>query len=116
MDAPRLEHVRVNVSDLGRSIAWYESILELPALSHWPPDDPIYCHFQTGPAQFALSVAEPAPAAGRYNFSVSDVDRWWEKVRDRAEVVEPLFDTPYGSRKFTIKDPDGNELGFVREV
>jgi hypothetical protein len=53
MDAPRLEHVRVNVSDLGRSIAWYESILELPAEGHWPPDDPIYCRFQTSPAQFA---------------------------------------------------------------
>ena len=23
-------------------------------------------------------------------------------------VIEPLFDTPYGSRKFTIADPDGN--------
>jgi hypothetical protein len=25
-----------------------------------------------------------------------------------------LSDTPYGSRKFTIRDPDGNELGFVQ--
>ena len=33
-----------------------------------------------------------------------------------AEVVEALFDTPYGTRKFTVKDPDGNELGFVQEV
>jgi uncharacterized glyoxalase superfamily protein PhnB len=31
-----------------------------------------------------------------------------------AEVVEPLHDTPYGTRKFTIRDPDGNELGFVQ--
>ena len=31
----------------------------------------------------------------------------------RRTVVEPLFDTPYGTRKFTIADPDGNELGFV---
>ena len=55
------------------------------------------------------------PSAGRFNFSVRDVDAWWEKLRDRAEVVEPLFDTPYGTRKFTVRDPDGNELGFVRE-
>jgi uncharacterized glyoxalase superfamily protein PhnB len=55
------------------------------------------------------------PAAGRYNFSVADVDAWWEKLRNRATVVEPLFDTPYGTRKFTIADPDGNELGFVRD-
>ena len=115
MDVPRLEHVRVNVSNFRRAVAWYESILELPATSHWPPDDPKYAHFQTGPTQFALSELEPVPAAGRYNFSVSDVDHWWSKLRDRADVVEELYDTPYGSRKFTIRDPDGNELGFVRE-
>ena len=47
--------------------------------------------------------------------SVRDVDAWWAKLRDRAEVVEPLMDTPYGTRKFTIRDLGGNELGFVRE-
>jgi uncharacterized glyoxalase superfamily protein PhnB len=57
---------------------------------------------------------DSVPTSGRLNFSVSDVDAWWEKLRDRAEVVEPLFDTPYGTRKFTARDPDGNELGFVR--
>jgi catechol 2,3-dioxygenase-like lactoylglutathione lyase family enzyme len=115
VDPPRLDHVRVNVSDFARSVAWYESILELPARSHWPPEAPKYAHFDTGGAQFALSEIEPVPAAGRCNFSVRDVDAWWEKLRDRARVVEPLADTPYGTRKFTIADPDGNELGFVRE-
>ena len=28
--------------------------------------------------------------------------------------IEPLTTTPYGSVKFTIRDPDGNELGFVQ--
>jgi uncharacterized glyoxalase superfamily protein PhnB len=42
------------------------------------------------------------------------VDALWERLKDRVEVVEELFDTPYGSRKFTIRDPDGNELGFVQ--
>ena len=115
VDTPRLEHVRVNVSDFRRALTWYESILVLPARSHWPPEDPKYAHFDTGGAQFAISELDPVPAAGRYNFSVIDVDSWWAKLRDRAEVVEELYDTPYGSRKFTIKDPDGNELGFVRE-
>ena len=116
VDAPRLEHVRVNVSDFNRAVAWYESILELRAESYWPPEAPKYAHFQVGVAQFALAELEPVPAAGRFNFSVRDVDAWWAKLRGRAEVVEPLFDTPYGTRKFTIKDPDGNELGFVREA
>ena len=87
VDLPRLEHVRVNVSDFDRSVAWYESILELPALSHWPPDAPQYCHFQTGPTQFALSVLDPVPAAGRYNFSVADVD----KVVGEARATEQTW-------------------------
>lgn len=58
---------------------------------------------------------EPVPAAGRYNFSGEDVDQLWADLRERADVVEPLYDTPYGTRKFTIRDPDGNELGFVRD-
>lgn len=109
---PRLLHVRVNVSDFARSVAWYESILGISAEGHWPPEEPAYAHFNPGGAQLAISVMDPVPAAGRYN--VDDVDQWWTDLRDRAHVVEPLFDTPYGTRNVTISDPDGNELGFVR--
>ena len=41
-------------------------------------------------------------------------DAWWARVGPVADVLEPIFDTPYGTRKFTIRDPDGNELGFVQ--
>ena len=29
--------------------------------------------------------------------------------------MEPIETMPYGNRKFTIADPDGNEPGFVQE-
>lgn len=45
---------------------------------------------------------------------MDDVDELWARVGSRTKVVEPLFDTDYGTRKFTICDPDGNELGFVQ--
>ena len=51
---------------------------------------------------------------GRFNFTVDDPDALWEQLKDTVTVIEPLFDTAYGTRKFTIADPDGNELGFVR--
>ena len=47
--------------------------------------------------------------------NVRDFDQWWADLQDRADVVEPLYDPPYGTRKFTVRDPDGNELGFVRD-
>lgn len=42
------------------------------------------------------------------------MDAWWARLGREADVIEPLFDTPCGTRKFTIRDPDGNELGFVQ--
>jgi predicted enzyme related to lactoylglutathione lyase len=115
VDVPRLTHVRVNVRDLDSAIDWYERLFGVPAEGHWPAEAPTYAHFNVGPSQFALGRYEPAPATGaRFNFEVDDVDAWWARVGPEADVVEELFDTPYGSRKFTIRDPDGNELGFVQ--
>ncbi|HET7616067.1 MAG TPA: VOC family protein, partial [Bacillales bacterium] len=82
----------------------------------WPPDHPNYIHFDMeAGARFSIMEDDDAPSLGRFNFSVSNVDALWEKMSTKAEIVEPLFDTPYGSRKFTIKDLDGKELGFVQE-
>jgi catechol 2,3-dioxygenase-like lactoylglutathione lyase family enzyme len=115
MEPPRLTHVRVNVRDLTAAIAWYEDLLGVPAEGHWPPDAPTYAHFTLCPAQFAIGRYDPAPATGaRFNFEVDTVDEWWTRLNPTADVVEPLTTTPYGSRKFTIRDPDGNELGFVQ--
>lgn len=47
---------------------------------------------------------------------MEDPDALWEQLKDHAPVIEALFDTAYGTRKFTIADPDGNELGFVRSA
>ena len=115
MAPPRLTHVRVNVSSLDASVQWYERLFGVRAEGHWPPEDPTYVHFSLGAAQFALGRYDPAPAVGaRFNFEVDDVDGWWARLRSDADIVEPLSDTAYGSRKFTIRDPDGNELGFVQ--
>ena len=115
MEVPPLTHVRVNVRDLATALRWYERLFGAPATNHYPPGAPTYAHFTLGAAQFALGQYQPVPATGaRFNFEVDDVDAWWSDVRHDVDVVEPLADTPYGTRKFTIRDPDGNELGFVQ--
>ena len=110
----RLKHVRINVHDLPAAIDWYQAMLGFEVRNTWPPEEPTYAGFVPSEgASFSIMVAEPVPSGGRYNFSVEDVDGLWEALKDRVDVVEPLFDTAYGSRKFTIRDLDGNELGFV---
>lgn len=111
----RLTHARANVRDLQAAMRWYSDFLGFELESTWPPDEPNYAHFAAGEgATFAIMAVEPVPCGGRFNFEVEDVDALWSKLGAAARVVEPLFDTAYGTRKFTICDPDGNELGFVQ--
>jgi catechol 2,3-dioxygenase-like lactoylglutathione lyase family enzyme len=113
MVGTRLEHVRANVADLKAAVEWYTTVLGFEVEAYWPPEAPNYAHFKTQ-AGATFAVMEAEGRGGRFNFTVDDPDALWQEVREVAVVVEPLFDTPYGTRKFTIADPDGNELGFVR--
>jgi predicted enzyme related to lactoylglutathione lyase len=112
----RLMHVRANVKDLTKAIDWYKNVLGFKVSAMWPPENPNYAHFEhENGAIFAIMEDENYPSYGRFNFYVDNVDALWEELKDKAEVVEELFDTAYGSRKFTIRDLDGNELGFVQD-
>jgi len=112
----RLMHTRANVRDLNRSIQWYQKVLGFTVAASWPPEKPNYVHFEhEGGAMFAIMEQDHNPSVARFNFYVDDVDGLWEQVKDKAEVVEELFSTEYGSRKLTILDVDGNELGFVQD-
>lgn len=55
-------------------------------------------------ADFYISIGAP----------VFIVDWLWEQLKNKVTVIEPIYDTPWGTRKFTIADPDGNELGFCK--
>jgi predicted enzyme related to lactoylglutathione lyase len=110
----RLTHVRANVKDLHKSIKWYEKVIGFKAEEPYPKENPVYVSFEIGEGACFSIMVDEKPSLGRYNFIVANVDAFWEQLKDMVEVVEPLFDTPYGTRKFTIKDLDGNELGFCQ--
>jgi len=112
----RLTHVRINVSDFQKALAWYQDVLGFePDGTAWPPEKPTYIGFQSMQGAGFSIMEDKTGGCGRLNFSVEDVDALWAQLKDKAKVVEELFNTPWGSRKFTIGDPDGNELGFVQD-
>jgi predicted enzyme related to lactoylglutathione lyase len=109
-----LNHVRANVRDLEKAVKWYTEVLGFEVDFTYPPGAavPSYAQFKRSEgAMFSIMAAEPI--GGRFNFYLIDVDSAWQSLKDKVQVIEPLFDTPYGSRKFTLQDPDGNEIGFV---
>jgi len=112
-----LNHVRANVPDLAQATKWYTEVLGFEVDFTYPPGAamPSYVQFKRSEgAIFSIMAAEPI--GGRFNFYIPDVDAAWESLKDKAQVIEPLFDTPYGTRKFTLGDPDGNEIGFVKMI
>ncbi len=112
----KLTHVRANVRDLQKAIEWYENVLGFEGTGADINDKWQYIDFKCGEgAVFALAVDENVPSHGRFNFEVNNVDDLWEKLKDKVEIVQPIETMTYGTRKFTIKDLDGNELGFVQQ-
>ena len=112
----RLNHVRANVSDIQKAVSWYETILGFECTGIDINEKWAYADFkhETG-AVFAIMVDKNAPSYGRFNFDVDDVDLLWDKLKDKTEIIQEIETMPYGTRKFTIKDLDGNELGFIQQ-
>lgn len=112
----KLTHTRANVSDLHKSIEWYETILGFECLGADITDRWQYAQFDCAEgASFSIMVADTSGTSARFNFKVEDVDTLWQSLKGKATVIEGIETMPYGNRKFTIADPDGNELGFVQE-
>lgn len=56
---------------------------------------------------------------GHVKLGVSDIKRsveWYTQVLGFEIDSFTPEDTPWGTRKFTIADPDGNELGFSKQL
>src|SRR5690554_4579249 len=112
----KLTHVRVNVKNFDEALKWYTTVLGFKAVGIWPPEKPNYAHFEADDGvTFAIMEDKNYPSYGRFNFNVADVGALWNELKDQVTIVEELFTTPWGSKKFTIRDLDGNELGFVQE-
>lgn len=53
---------------------------------------------------------------GSFYFTVSDVDAWWEKLKDKVEVFYPIENFAHHMREFGIRDNNGYILQFGREL
>lgn len=58
--------------------------------------------------------ASPAGCSGTVYCLIGDVARYYESVKDRAEIAWPLQDMPYGSTEFGVRDCNGYHLAFAQ--
>ena len=109
--------------DADAAMAWLEDVLGCERREDHRDADGNVVHAEMAfrGAVIMLSTAgvgrEPfrsLPAGGRLVYvAVDEVDELHERARRAgADVALPITDTDYGSRDFTIRDPEGNLWSF----
>ena len=115
--------------DVGASIRFYQRLGFSVTFQDRPVDpryagvarDGVKLHLQWQDAsQWAHPIDRPT-----YRFLVQDVDAFYEALRSAGALAEqppgqsPWLtpgDTPWGTREFHVRDPDGNGLQFYRAL
>lgn len=122
----KVDYVMVNVSDMGRSVAFYRDTLGLPLKF----ESPGWSEFETGPTTLALHGVAPAaggggaapagPAAGTCSlgFSVESLDATYSELQRRGArfVLPPTDQANEGIRLAVCIDPDGLAISFAEAM
>ena len=123
--------VRVWVSDLDRSVRFYEEKLGMTLASR--AENFAWAEFDTGACRIALEEVQPEarlrlaadaqeeePLLGRFvgvSLAVDDVYSTYEDLRAKdVEFVAPPERMPWGGTLAHLRDPDGNVLTLVGET
>jgi predicted enzyme related to lactoylglutathione lyase len=116
---------RIITADVGRLVAFYEMVTEIPAV--WGND--LFAEIPTPAGTLAIGSDETVPlfgagsaepAANRsaiVEFIVEDVDAEYARLRGGvAEVVTEPTTMPWGNRALLFRDPDGNLVNLFTPV
>ena len=127
MQLSRLDYVILLVSDLDRSLAFYQGTLGLP-LKHRAEE---FAQLDTGTTRLGLysrkammatlgeSLEPPARSAPGFEigFKVDAVDPVFEAlVAAGADPAMPPTDRPWGQRTAYLRDPDGHLVELAQDV
>jgi len=110
--------VEILVSDLDRSLAFYERLGFKRGEAHdrfasltWE-EHQIFLDERPGQGQ-----APASPPRANVRVMVRDVDAAWERAQAMgAKVAQSIADRSYGLRDFTVVDPDGFGVRFATRL
>jgi catechol 2,3-dioxygenase-like lactoylglutathione lyase family enzyme len=119
-----IDNVGVCVEDLERSVSYYETL----GFEKLAENDRgvtlglgeaklflFQCRIETHATERSLGLFSNPPGLDHVSFLVSDVDALFESLTARGIHPDGApADQDWGARAFGLKDPDGNNLYFLR--
>lgn len=100
-------------TDADAAIDWLERAFGFQQHAVYRSDEGAVHHAELslGPGIVMLGQGDPS-SQGVY-VAVDDADAHYERAKAAgAEIVREIEDTPYGSREYTARDPDGHVWSF----
>jgi uncharacterized glyoxalase superfamily protein PhnB len=117
------------VTSVERSLAFYTDVLGFSKKWTVPDASPfVFAAVISGPVEIFLNAPEPAvaeyptlkdrPIGGTLTLfiEVAGIQRVYESLKERVNVVMPLEKKWYGVTEFAFTDPDGYVITFAQRV
>jgi uncharacterized glyoxalase superfamily protein PhnB len=111
----------LKVADMQRAVDFYAGVLGFTI--RWRADNDgggENCMLAAGATNLLLStgshLGDNPHFTGTLYFNMIGVQEFFERVKDRSEVVWPLEAMEYGQREFGIRDGDGYILAFAEPL
>jgi catechol 2,3-dioxygenase-like lactoylglutathione lyase family enzyme len=118
--APTIEKISAvtfQVVNMSESVRFYRDVLGMELL--YGGGGTGFSTLRARDAQSAILNLEQGAAVthwGRLVLYVTDVDAFWNHLKDRGFDPQTPRDAPWGERYFHMTDPDGHELSFARPI
>jgi catechol 2,3-dioxygenase-like lactoylglutathione lyase family enzyme len=113
----KLSAVTLRVLNMTGSVRFYRDVLGMELL--YGGEGTEFSSLRAGDTQSAilnLEQGKPEARWGRLIFYVTDVDAFWNHLKDHRFDPETPRDASWGERYFHMRDPDGHELSFARPL
>jgi catechol 2,3-dioxygenase-like lactoylglutathione lyase family enzyme len=118
------------VKDFAKSLAFYRDTLGFSVVSALPPAAPhVFAWIQRGGVHVFLNDLatvqkdpvltkryKPGPGGVAMFVLMTGIDDLYGGIKGKATVTEPIETKAYGSREFTITDPDGYVITFSETI
>jgi catechol 2,3-dioxygenase-like lactoylglutathione lyase family enzyme len=116
----RFHHLFINAADFDASVAFYRDILGWTATGDWAAPGGARAMMMSGGGVRIVvaerkangNAAEALEAGPRMHLDIHDIEARFRQLPKGPHVVTQPEDTPWGTRWFVVRDPDGNLIAF----